>query len=123
MTSTRPAPGILRSGRCVSRRRDAAKIRFDIFRYHNGAQERQSAEFGPGDKIGRPERDIDFVTRWTIVDFRRDARDQDNVILVDDEGNTAIRNLGSDRNNPLYKKLQEEVAAKDATAALQPNGR
>ena len=101
----------------------AAKMRFDIFRFHNGLQERQSGEFGPGDRIGRPERDIDFATRWTIVDFRRDARDQDNVILVDDDGHTIIRNLSMDRNNPLYKKLQEEVNAQEATAALQPNGR
>jgi hypothetical protein len=94
-------------------------VRFDVFRWQDGIQQKESFDVGPGDAIGREMAGVDFGTGWRLVDVRPDAKGSDTVaILVNDDGEIERRSFQSDQKDALYQKLKTEAdAAKAITAS------
>ena len=94
-------------------------VRFDVFRWQDGLQQKESFDVGPGDAIGREMAGVDFGTGWRLVDVRPDAKRSDTVaILVNDDGEIERRSFQSDQKDALYQKLKTEAdAAKAITAS------
>ncbi len=102
-----------------------AVVKFEIFRWKNGAWQMQSTEAGPGDMVGAAQGDgankIDFTTGLTMVDVRPDPRNPENriILLTSDNGQIVRHDLSADRNSEEYKKLKDlmNAANKPAGAA------
>lgn len=81
-------------------------VRFEVFTWKDGEQKSNTVLASPGDVIG----DAEFSTGWTLVDAVVDDRTESLVvILTDDAGRTVKRNWNTDKDDPAYKTLREEV--------------
>jgi hypothetical protein len=92
-------------------------VKFDIFRWKNGAWQMQTAEAGPGDMIGNVDAttQTDFTTGLTLVTVVPDPSNPKTILLTTENGQILRRDLGADQNSSEHKKLKEQ-----AQAALAP---
>ncbi len=90
-------------------------IRMEVFCWQNGSQLSRVYTVSPGDHVGGTENGVDFSTGWTVVDLRYDSRTSEPyALVVNEDGVLKRRELSSDRNDPLFLKLREEVARGNA---------
>lgn len=100
-------------------RRNAESVRFEIFRWQDGAQRMQSFEVFPGDQIGGTVSDVDYATGWTLVDVRFNPATEETFALVLSPGGQLIRrDFRSDSASEGYRKLKQAISA--ARAAENP---
>jgi len=98
----------------------ARTVKFEIYRYHDGTLHRQSFNAAPGDVIGRKDKAVDFTTGWTVVDIRKDLKNNvDYVIVADANGRLYDRNFRDDRQDPELKKLEAQLSSQ---ASATPGG-
>jgi hypothetical protein len=91
------------------------RVKFDIFRWKNGAWQMQTAEAGPGDMVGGvdPATGTDFTTGLTLVTVKQDPNrgEDQTILLTTDGGIIQSRDLAVDQNSPEHKKLKDQAAA------------
>lgn len=87
----------------------ARSVRFDVFKFQDGTLHSQAFSASPGDTIGRLDKDIDFVTGYTVVDIRRDLRNNSSYVLISDPSGRLIqRTFRADQDDPELKKLRQQ---------------
>lgn len=109
----------------------ANSITFEVFKFEKGAQRSEKFPVSPGDTVGGLKNGVDFRTGWTVVDFRADPRTDDwQILLIDDDGKMVTRSFKGDRDDALYKGLQDQLRQQRAaegvavgSGALPPPGR
>ena len=84
--------------------------KFDVFIWKDGVVQMKQFSASPGDRIGKPEADGNFQTIWTIVTLPA-TRDDDRIVIVNDEGRMMSRIASKDRDDALYKKLKADAEA------------
>ena len=122
-TSPTKIPELVNFFVATSKSPNANTVRFDVFTWDQGQTKQSTFTVGPGDLIGGVREGIDFLTKWTVVDFREDPRQNDwQIMLVNNEdGSIAVRSFKADQTDALYKGLKEQIkAAEAAEAALNP---
>ena len=97
-------------------------MKFDVFKWHNGLWQMETADVHPGDMIGNldPRTKTDFTTGWTLVDIRLDpaGNDSNRIILLANNNGTVVRKeLKLDKASPKYQDL-----LKQANKAAAPGG-
>jgi hypothetical protein len=100
-------------------------VTFDIFRWKNGAWQMQTFKASPGDMVGSVQTQlgqvpVDFTTGLTLVDVRRDPKNDGNymIILSGDNGLLIKHDYNADRASEDYKKLKDQI--NNAAAAAKP---
>jgi hypothetical protein len=106
---------------------NANTVNFDVFTWDKGQTKLQQFKVGPGDLVGGIAKDgVDYQTKWTVVDFVKDARTDDYQILLvnNEDGKIRVRSYKTDVTDALYKALKEQVktAADLAGTAAAANG-
>jgi hypothetical protein len=102
------------------------EVKFEIFRWKNGAWQSQTVEVDPGDMVGTPrgvgDAMVNFTTGLTLVAVRTDPRNPENriILLTGDNGQLTRHDLNTDRNSEEYKKLKDLVNAKAAPTPGTP---
>jgi hypothetical protein len=97
-------------------------VKFEIFRWKNGAWQSQTVEADPGDMVGTPRGDgdslVNFTTGFMLVGVRPDPKNPENkiVILTSTSGQLVRHDLNADRNSDEYKRLKDLVNAKTTPA-------
>jgi hypothetical protein len=98
-------------------------VAFEVFRWDQGQQKMERFDVAPGDLVGGERNGVNFITDWTVVDFRQDPRANDHQILLvnNKDGSVVARSFGTDRNDRLYIALKKQVEdAKAAERAASP---
>ncbi len=96
----------------------ARTVRFEVFKFQNGQLHKQSFTVAPGDSIGRTDKEVQFITGWSVVDVRKDmASNVDYVLITDKTGRQERRQFSSDQQSSEFKKLQQQLADQAASAA------
>ncbi len=85
------------------------KVTFEVYKWENGQQHAKAFDVGVGDMVGSTDKDVDYRTGWTVVDFRNHPTDQADkeVLLMDQQGHTLRRSFSSDQAN--FKKLMNDL--------------
>ena len=119
-TSQFKVPELVNFFVATSKSPNANTVRFDVFTWDQGQTKQSTFTVGPGDLVGGVRQGIDFLTEWTVVDFREDPRQNDwQIMLVNNEdGSIAVRSFKAEQTDALCKALKEQVKA--AEAALNP---
>lgn len=84
--------------------------KFDVFIWKDGVVQMKQFSASPGDRIGKPDADGNFQTIWTIVTLPV-TRDDDRIVIVNDDGRMMSRIASKDRDDSLYKKLKADAEA------------
>jgi hypothetical protein len=101
--------------------RDGGTVPIEVFRWKAGGQNKHLFNVAIGDIIGNAVGDVDYTTGWTVVDFVKNPAANDwVVILMDQRGTIRRRTSESDRKEPRYQRMKEQVAAGAAAAAATP---
>jgi|GEM_PF-5489843 len=92
--------------------------KFVIFHWQNGQRHKFEGTFRPGDTIGGSKNGIDFISDWTLADIRASAgmNPKNLATLVAPGGTIEVHDFDADKADPLYIKLEAEVAAGVAPA-------
>lgn len=84
-------------------------VKFEVYKFQDGTLHSQTFTVYPGDMVGRPDKSIDFVTGWTVVDVRKDLRGGESyVLLTDSTGRLEQRAYKADRDSAENKKLRQQ---------------
>lgn len=96
-------------------------IDVQVFRWQEGEPKGKIFQVGPGDSIGMPDGDVNYVTGWTLVDFTVDPRTQTPyVLLMDPSGALHRRDPAVDRNDQKFQEWKQQAAAVTAAAQAGP---
>jgi hypothetical protein len=81
-------------------------VKFDVFRWQEGAWHQKGFTVTPGDMIGLTDDGTNFETGWTLVDLKTDpVRLDPRVIVADPEGNLMPRTFRDDSADEIgFKK-------------------
>lgn len=84
-------------------------VRFDVFKFQDGTLHAQAFTAGPGDSIGRLDKGVDFATGYSVVDIRRDLKNNASFVLISDPaGRLMQRTFRGDQEDPELRKLRQQ---------------